>query len=651
MTVLNVPNFSGGVVKEGSPDTQRADELTECRSYDISARGQLVAASDLSTFANPTAGTTTDQITPIFGMTTLAAPQRPLLAMLGLIGDTIRYGTILPDGTSDQGGSLTLPATFPSLLASGFIATFAAFPYIDRDNARQYVLLMNIGARSFQNPLDSPGLFVLLYDPIGIVYTAGRIGFWDALGTGNLGEYPGGNLAIQLSPRGVVAYNNHAFVWGFDSRDALSYDGPNRLMFSNIGNPLKWGRDPQEQAILDGDPETNRSFEDSDAIDLGGSGCAIRACVVWAGKLWIGTNVGLYYIEGFGRESFKTNGSLPMATSRNVIGPHAMIEGPDRLLYGVSDEGLWRTNGGTVDALGDKLRDFEGFSNGWWDLITTDPLRTLLSYPGRTNQDLVWMLTDDVRKQVWTVIPHCDATLGYGFGNDTVIIKYHTQTGGFTRQVFLNRLLTAGTVLKREAMAEEQIYVADSADAVSNLKRYRYKATPASSPILPTDKPSVTLGPYAPFGSNGTGVMRHKYLTIAWRDGALPLVFTLTLTVDGKAQTPITLTIGPSEPFPRVDGDRWVDTSGTDANIGNATAGIIIPADAGRYLVKRYKPSWSKWVTIPSGGQHGTRVSIPIGFPPSRGTRFTVLIENTSATDRWQLESFGDRPALIREGL
>lgn len=643
--VLSVPSFGGGVVLEGSPDSQRVDELSACDSYDLGPRGHLVAASDVTDFANLLGGFAT-QLAPIYGMTALASPQQPLLVFLGRRGTEMHANSILPNGTSDVG---TILSTSNPL--AGFIATFAVFPYVDKDGVQQRVTLMNLGARSFQEPNDYPGLWVGLYDgssPFQQQIVA--ISNFDALGTGPMGEFGGGTMSRQLAFRGVIAYNNHAFGWGFDSRDTTG-DGPNRIMFSNIGNPLKWGRDPQEQAILDGDPETDRLFEDSDAIELGGSGDAIRAACVWAGKLWVGTNTGLYYVEGFGRESFRTNGSLPMATSRNVIGPHAMIEGPDRLLYGVSDEGLWRTNGGEVHPVGDKLRDFGGFSNGWWDLIWTDALGTALAYPGRTNQDLVWMLNEPLRKQVWVVIPYCDSVNGYGYGLDTVVIKYHTQTGGFTRQVFLGQALTAGTVFKREAVAEEQIFVCDSADTDGNVKRYGYKATHASSPVLPTEKPTVTFGPYAPFGPNGTGVMRRKYLTIAWQGDALPLVFSLTITIDGKEQTPITLTIGPGEPSSPADGDRWVDTSGTDTNIGNLNAGTIIPADPGRFLVKRYKASWSKWVTISSGGQHGTRVTIPIGFPPSRGTRFTMECENTAASDRFQVENFSDRPAIVRQGL
>jgi len=648
MSVLSVPVFGGGVVLEGSADAQRTDELADCQSYDIGARGQLVATTDLTTFAKTTSGLGTESLAPIFGIDAVAHPANPLLVMVGnaTVDAHVRWATLLADGSVDAGGPMT------GILASGYVVTFASFPYVGTDGKQKRVVLVCTAARSFVAPTFGPGLYALVYDGSGPSYTMLPISEYDALGTGPQGEFAGGSFARQLYPRGIVAYNNHAFAWGFDDHDKIAFavvgDGPNRLMFSNLGNPLKWGRDPQEQAIADGAAETNRQFEDSDAITVGGSGEAIRCCYPWRGKLWIGTNRELHYLEGFGRESFQTNGSLAVAKSRNVIGPKAMVEGPDALLYGVSDEGLWRTDGGVVQPIGDKLRDYNGFSTGWWDLIWSDPSRTLLEYPGRTNQDAVWMFSDKAAKQVWVVIPYCDATVGRGYGTDTVIIKYHTETGGFTRQVFAGKLLWHGAELKREAVAPEQRYIVVN-DVDFNIQRYGYKATQADAPALPTVLPDVTFGEYAPFGPDGVGVMDKRYLTLSWRSGALPLVFQVTPTIDGQVFPTITLTIGPTAPGAPADGDVWVDTSGTDLNLGNGTAGTLVGANAADYIMRSWVASWNKWVHVPGGGQQGTRITVPIEFSGDRGSRLKVRVQCTSASGRFQVENFSEKPAIVSE--
>ena len=57
--------------------------------------------------------------------------------------------------------------------------------------------------------------------------------------------------------------------------------------------------------------------------------------------------------------------SVPVMKAYNTVGPGALIEGPDRSLYGVGDQGLWRFDGYNVpEALFLKNWDFAGHSTG-----------------------------------------------------------------------------------------------------------------------------------------------------------------------------------------------------------------------------------------------------------------------------------------------
>jgi hypothetical protein len=642
MGMLSVPSFGGGVALLGSSDVQRTDELQAADSYDLGERGQLIAASDLSAYLNATdAGTA---LTTLYGMGLLTIPQAPVLVFVGGHGGSLFVVTY-----NVVSGFTAAPAagTDPT---SGICVTTAVFPYVDTTNFKQRrVLLVAIGARAFNAPSTASGLYVISYDSATGFYTMLPISNYDALGTGANGEWLGGTQAVQLKPRGVIAYNNFAWAWGYDAHDhtaPANLDGPNRLMFSNVGNPLKWGNDPQDP----GPYTSDHSFNDTDAFTIGGSGEVIRAACVWAGKLWIGTNDGLHYVEGFGRESFLTNGAVPVRQSKNVIGPQTLIEGPDGLLYGVSDDvGLWAFDGANSDPVGVKLRNFDGKSPGYWDLIWTDTSRTLAAYPGQSNQDLVWMVADGQTKQVWVGIPFCNASAGYGYGTDTVVIKYHTNSGGFTRQVFTGKTLSAAAFMKREATIAARRFICAPGMA-TNVQVYGAKATLATSPVMPSALPDVTMGEYAPHGPDGVGVSRKVYLTLSWESAAaLPLAFTVTPSVDGEAvASSIKLTIGPSAPGAPTDGDVWVDTSGTDTNLGNGTAGAFTPSHAADYLVKEWKASWAKWRYTSDGGEQGTRVTVGIGFVPARGTRIKHRVTCTTGTGRYQIEGIGLEPATIR---
>lgn len=644
--VLSVPVFGGGIVLEGSSDAQRTDELAACDSYDIGPRGQLIAASDVSSFANATVAGPVN-LDVVYGLHALAAPQLPRLMYVGdAAGATVIGFTSLD--ASFVGG-----ASAGSAITSRFVATFASFPYVI-GGVQVRLVLVCIASRQAFNPKTGLGLFPVIYNPAGPSYGFPSAGMaqYDTLGTGPDGEFAGGSKGKKLFPRGVLAYNGHALVWGYDSHDATSGDGPNRVMFSNIGNPLKWGLDPDAAGIADGTvTPTNRDFVDSDAFVIGGVGAVIRAGIVWASRAWLGTNEGLHYVEGYGRESFATNGAQAIAGTQNVIGPHALIEGPDRLLHGVGDDGHWIFDGTFCDPVGAKLRRFDSKSPGFWDLIWTDPLGVLASYPGQTNQDLVWMMSDTELAQVLIGIPYCNASSGSGAGSDTVVIKYHVATRGYTRQVFTGKAILSAAAFRREHTADRQRFMGGASLATS-IVRYRAKASPTTSPVLSSALPDVTFGEYAPFGPDGVGVMARRYVTIAWESAGttLGLVFTLTPTVDGQAQTAVKLSVTATTPSTPSNGDLWLDISGTDTNLGNGTAGAIVTANASDYLLKRYVTSWAKWVQVPGAGQQGRRVSLPIAFNPVRGTRFTIRCQCTAADRRFQIENFSDKPSIVREG-
>lgn len=656
---LHVPSFGGGVVLEGAADTRRIDEVLEADSLDIGPRGALVC----------TAGVT-DYVTILDG-DAVPVPWSRLYAIFSNISG-LNIGQVLVIGEGSSRGdpawpigpayllrviervgmgspisgtlivqTANVPFAVPQAPAvEGVIVTGVSFPGVYQGSlAKQNnFAFFNLGAREGFAPNSNVafGLYVLLSEVGSSAFGVAPIVNFDALGTGPFGIVAGGTHSKQLRFRGIVAYNNHVFGWGYDSADTTDQEGPARVMFCNLGNPFKWGNDNIAAA---GD----RAFTDSDAIVLGDAGEIVRGAIKWAGKLFFGTNRSLHFIAGYGRDSFLTDGATPVMRAYNIVGPTALIEGPDRLLYGVSDQGLWRfAGGGDPEPLFLKLRDFAGNSKGFWDLIWTDPTRLPDAYPGTTNQDLVWTAVDWERRQVLVGIPWCSSVNGYGYGNDTVVIKFHVETGGFTRQVFPGVQYTAAGYLRREGQEPEARFLGTGTLGFATIERFGYRASPASTIPLPSLLPRATFGYYAPFGPDGDGVVRRAYLTLSWEQSlSLPIVFQVTSTIDQSQIDSFALYIQPGAPA-ALPGDYWLDTSQSDISLGNATAAPTIPARGG-YLLKTLNED-GDWLTIAGQGAKGTRVTIQLPLTRIVGTRVTMQALCTAASGRFQLEGFGMNP-------
>lgn len=638
---LDVTGFGGGVVLAATAEGLNSDELQQADGADIGDRGQLISAGleSLYTYIDSAGGAVTP-LGPIFGIFAAEWGGDIQVLVIGQQNAAGNFVGALFDPSSEPAQVPNAKVTNTAIAVAiphGMIATFASFPYVKGGNQIRPVIV-NIAPRLPDLPVVSA--FILVW--IGGVYTWKQLARYDVLGTGPDGEFAGGTFSQAPIWRVVEAYNNHIFGAGWDASEA-NRDGPNRLTFSNVANPLKYGNDNGAAVGID------RAFADTDAILIGGSGEIITALRSAKGRLWIGTNRGLHWLQGYGRDSFITDGTTSVANSLDVIGPNALREGPDKNLYGCSSRGLWGMVDGDIQHIYKKLVDPNGHSLGYWDLIWYDATRGAATYPGRTNADLVWLLSVPTLNQLWVVIPFCNAAAGAGFGNDTVIIKFHTNTGGFTRQVFLNRAFTSGVVVKRSALTPDTILFVNSPAApdANTIFRYRFRATPVSSPA--SAPMAIVAGEYSPFGPEGSGVCREAFLTLSWENAAaLPVVITLTPYVDQQQLENVVVSVQAAAPGAPGDGDLWLDTSNTDPNIGNSVAGAIVPA-AGDYILKRWIASWAKWVNVPTGGgEKGTRATIPIAFRPVRGTRIKFGAAVASA-GRVAIEVLGQAPKIVAE--
>ncbi len=516
--VPHVTGFGSGVVLEGSADTQRTDELLECDGYDIGPRGALIAARDVAGYVTVNdLAASPGPWNKILGLRSVAATNfvKELAVGQGLEAAAARY--LLASFAREGEGSPVTGATAIKALAGttptseGVLVTFAEFPGVypvTNPVANISVFLVNLGAREGYAANLAPGLYVAYAVAGATEVFIVPISTFDALGTGSRGEVSGGTQAQQLYFRGIAGWNAHAFGWGFDQAGGTDREGPARLMFCNLNKPLKWGND---NFAASGD----RDFTDSDAIPIGDGGEIIRGAVGWNKRLWIGTDKQFHFLAGYGRDSFITDGASPVAKAENLLGPNALIEGPDKLLYGVGDRGLWAFDESTFERHHSRLRDFSDRSVGWWDLIWTNRQRSD-TYPGKTNADLVWLVTDWDSEQVVVGIPWCNASTGRGYGTDTVLIKFSVRTGGFSRQVFSGVQYTAADYMRRQRQFASSRLLGTATSGQTTIKRYG--AADAVVGRIANPFPAARTGEYSLYGPNGIGVYRKLFLTLAWED-------------------------------------------------------------------------------------------------------------------------------------
>lgn len=639
MTDLPVRAFSGGVVLEGSPDVESGIELEACDEYDLGRRGGLVLASAPVAWCGlPTGWVAVSRVVPgiedqVGGDLFIAGVDNTNAYALAVGNRSQAANTLLPAGNA-------FSVAAPAPLTGGYLMQLVCVPYAVNESLHgtpyrsNALVFLNIGSResggSFHGSGLSPGLYRLGLVDLGLAAVVGLVSIdkYDFLGTGPQSEqFAGGTKGKPCYFRGIFKYGPLLCGWGSPATTGFAKNGDNRVMFSNPARPMKFGRDDQAGGVGD------RDYRDIDAVIIGAAGEFIRAGLEWRGRAWIGTSRELHWFSGYGVDSIVTDGTRS-AHRQNVLGPHCMIEGPDTLLHGVGSQGHWVFDGNEFDLAGRKLVKFNGTSPGFWDLIWTDPAGSSLTVPGKTNQDFVWMLRDDVQQQVWIVIPYCNATTGYGVGTDTVVIKYDVRTGGYSRSVFLGKTLTAGCYIPRDADASEARILAPMAGAYQ-LARYGNRATAVTPPPLPLGTPVFQVT-RTPGGPEGRAITTFSTLTLAWDVGALPLVFNFTVTIDGSPQPTVKVTIGPVAPVAPAAGDVWLDTSGTDAALGVATAGALIPAVAG-YVRKVF--SWNKWVPLGGGGMKQQRATFAVPLKVAEGARFTLTVTLVSAAGRYQVEA------------
>lgn len=628
---LHLSKFSG-VVLAGSPDARATTELSLADGFDLGLRGQLAAASMPSDYAALRDESDTGAWDHLYALGHAVFAQESKVIAVG--NHLLQYQLAFLER---EGSPTPVPVAqvfaigAPHGLANpGVIVTMAQMPVFPGGAERIFV---NLGAREGYYPNLAPGLFLFIDSGGGLI---APIDDFSALAS----AVP---LAVQLYFRGIALHANHLWGWGYDSLDATNFDGPCRIMFSAPGDGMSWGLDNQGAAVP-------RLYTDSDAIILGDAGEIIRGALSWNGRLYVGTNRKLHFVGGVGRDTFLTDGSNPVSESYGVVGQHAIIEGPDRNLYGVCEKsGLWvmGTNG-APDPVGLKLVDYNGRSPGYWDCIWTDPSQ-LTDYPGKTNRDLVWMVSDVDHDQVIIGIPFCNATTGYGFGADTVVVKYHTRSGAFTRQVYAGVCYTGADWVRAENMQREGRFMGTATIGELHVQRYAYQATQITSPAMPVPLPIVEFGPYAVFGPDGVGALTRLYLTLSWQAlTSLPIAFAVSVVGDEEEIDSFALTIGPTAPVAPAAGDVWLDTSETDTNIGNATAGATVEARGG-YLAKRYIRS--AWRSMFVGGGSGARATVPMPVERTRAARMLYRFACTAASDRFQIEGLGQAPGAGRHDV
>ena len=98
----------------------------------------------------------------------------------------------------------------------------------------------------------------------------------------------------------------------------------------------------------------------------------------------------------------------------------------------------------------------------------------------------------------------------------------------------------------------------------------------------------------------------------------------------------------PLAPAGAAAGDLWLDTSESDQSIGNATAGVTVPARGG-FLLKTRSVAGT-WRLVPGQGGSGRRATMPLPLTRLPGTRLLVALVRVSAAGRYQVEGIAMEP-------
>ena len=246
---LHVAAFGGGVVLEGAADTRKIDEVLQADAIDIGPRGALIATSDVTPYVVLNDGASVPAAwSKLYGLFSMM-PGTAFVQMVAIGEGQARVDAFSPYGpayivrTFDREGDaspvtgtaadfnlLSTAATLsaPTVpLANGAQVTYVAWPGVFKLPTAGVGLwnlsFLCLGAREGVSPeaVSAFGLWAVGQ----VVGSLGTFVFpisqFNALGTGTLGDGVTptdiGTHAQQLFFRGIVAWNDFLFGWGFDS--------------------------------------------------------------------------------------------------------------------------------------------------------------------------------------------------------------------------------------------------------------------------------------------------------------------------------------------------------------------------------------------------------------------------------------------------
>jgi hypothetical protein len=227
---------------------------------------------------------------------------------------------------------------------------------------------------------------------------------------------------------------------------------------------------------------------------------------------------------------------------------------------------------------------------------------------------------------------------------DTVIIKYNVLTGGFTRQVFLNKSFHfSGVVVKRSAVNPDTILFVNSPAVpdANTIYRYRFRATPGvASCCTNVDRRGRVLA-VRPDGLRR--LPRSVPDALVGERRALPIVVTLTPFVDQQQLENVVLSIQAAAPGAPADGDLWLDTSAPTPTSGTRQRARSFQQLAD-YVCSSAGSRLGEMGDRPGGGgEKGTRATIPIAFKPC-AVRASSSPQRSLDAGRVSIEVLGQAP-------